>query len=91
MSTAPCEFVAGLRSSHRCRCVAEAPGCQYDQEAGQLWDVRASQVLVHSGFAVVFVNPYEDDSWDAGAYYDWWQVRRRRRCISFLSVCVSLI
>ena len=38
-----------------------------------MWDSRASQFLVANGFAVVTVNPAEDDSWDAGPWYDWWQ------------------
>jgi hypothetical protein len=64
----------------RYACEPRGPGpgpdeqqCGYDQEAGSMWDSRASQFLVANGFAVVTVNPAEDDSWDAGPWYDWWQ------------------
>jgi hypothetical protein len=40
--------------------------CDYDQEAGALWDQRLKQYLVANGVAVVAVNPFEEDSWCAG-------------------------
>jgi hypothetical protein len=39
--------------------------CGYDQMAGSLWDQRIKQYLVANGFAVIQINPIEDDSWDA--------------------------
>eukprot|EP00039_Didymoeca_costata_P023482 m.7294 g.7294 ORF g.7294 m.7294 type:complete len:432 (-) comp3682_c0_seq1:173-1468(-) len=39
--------------------------CDYDDLAGILWDQRLKQFMLANGFAVVQVNPMEDDSWDA--------------------------
>ena len=44
--------------------------CDYDQEAGALWNQRLKQYLIANGVAVVSVNPYTEDSWDAGPW--WW-------------------
>ena len=38
--------------------------CDYDQEAGALWDQRLKQFLVSNGVAVLQLNPYETDTWD---------------------------
>ena len=39
-------------------------GCNYDQEAGALWDQRLKQYLLANGVAVINLNPITDDSWD---------------------------
>ena len=44
--------------------------CDYDQEAGALWNQRLKQYLIANGVAVVVINPYTEDSWDAGPW--WW-------------------
>lgn len=44
--------------------------CDYDQEAGALWNQRLKQYLIANGIAVLSVNPYSEDSWDAGPW--WW-------------------
>lgn len=44
--------------------------CDYDQEAGALWNQRLKQYLIANGVAVVSVNPFTEDSWDAGPW--WW-------------------
>ena len=38
--------------------------CDYDQEAGALWDQRLKQILVANGIAVLQLNPYSTDTWD---------------------------
>ena len=37
--------------------------CDYDQQAGAMWNQRLKQFLVTNGVAVVSVNPYSEDSW----------------------------
>eukprot|EP01051_Picozoa_sp_SAG22_P001329 SAG22_NODE_51_length_24458_cov_19.853161_9_plen_526_part_00 len=44
--------------------------CDYDQQAGALWNQRLKQFLLANGVAVVVVNPFTEDSWDAGPW--WW-------------------
>lgn len=45
------------------------PGRNYDKEAGAMWNQRLKQHLVANGVAVLVVNPFEEDSWDAGPWY----------------------
>ena len=44
--------------------------CDYDQEAGAMWNQRLKQFLVANGIAIVVINPHQEDSWDAGPW--WW-------------------
>ena len=39
-------------------------------QAGAMWDQRLKQYLLANGVAVVVVNPFQEDSWDAGPW--WW-------------------
>jgi len=56
----PC---ASMRSCFDAPGGAAPANCIYDQEAGQLWDSRMTQLLVAHGFSVVLVNPNEDGDW----------------------------
>ena len=40
--------------------------CDYDQQAGAIWDQRLKQVLLANGVAVLQVNPIQQDDWEYG-------------------------
>ena len=40
--------------------------CDFDQLSGTLWSQREKALLVAAGFAVVQLNPWAGDAWDAG-------------------------
>jgi hypothetical protein len=61
-------------------------GCNYDQQAGALWDQRLKQYLLANGIAVVQLNPITADSWDnyeaVSGLTDPSRVSAQRQCMS---------